>query len=279
MNSAVERAIKLICDQYGEPLSLDDLAESAILSRFHFLRIFTEATGVTPGRFLSAVRIYQAKRMLVTTAMKVTDIAFAVGYNSLGSFSNHFTASVGIAPGRFRRSWRHGMLEFPGPNHNRSGGAVTGDLVLPPGYVGAHACVGVFDSPIIQHQPAAAAVVEVPPDRRVARFDLGHVHKGAWFIHALAVTDSEDVEPWTRRTLLVGSSGLVTMTGHDLHPRIELRTRRPTDLPILLALPELEPGLARYPTAETAPVVPFPRYGEMVGVPGGARRESAPVCR
>src|SRR6266705_7131655 len=57
MNSTVERAIKCICERYSEPLSLADVANSAILSRFHFSRIFRDATGVTPGRFLSAVRI------------------------------------------------------------------------------------------------------------------------------------------------------------------------------------------------------------------------------
>ena len=103
MNSPVEHAISYIWQRYSEPLSLSDIAASAILSRFHFSRVFKEATGVSPGRFLSAVRIYHAKRMLVTTSMNVTDISFAVGFNSLGSFTNHFTDSVGIAPGRFRR--------------------------------------------------------------------------------------------------------------------------------------------------------------------------------
>src|ERR1700744_488568 len=110
MNSAAERAIRFMCERYSEPLSLDDIAGSAIMSRFHFCRIFASATGVTPGRFLSAIRIFEAKRMLLNTAMNVTDITFAVGFNSLGSFSNHFTDSVGISPGRFRRIARTGGL-------------------------------------------------------------------------------------------------------------------------------------------------------------------------
>jgi AraC family transcriptional regulator len=110
MNTAVERAIRFIRENYSEPLSLDDIAGSAIMSRFHFCRVFAGATGVTPGRFLSAIRIYEAKRMLLNTVMNVTDISFAVGFNSLGSFSNHFTDSVGISPGRFRRVARTGGL-------------------------------------------------------------------------------------------------------------------------------------------------------------------------
>jgi hypothetical protein len=58
----------------------------------------------------------------------------------------------------------------------------------------------------------------------------------------VAVADNTDPEPWTRRTLLVGGAGPVPVTADtDLPAAIELRTRRPTDLPILLALPDLEP--------------------------------------
>src|SRR5205823_7610741 len=113
MNSAIERAIHCIWNRYSEPLSLNDIAQSAILSRFHFSRLFKDATGVSPGRYLSAVRIYQAKRMLATTPMKVTEISFAVGFDSLGSFTNHFTESVGISPSRFRRMARDHGFEPP----------------------------------------------------------------------------------------------------------------------------------------------------------------------
>src|SRR5260370_25836049 len=102
MFSPVESAIAHIWESYGESLSLSDIAKSAILSRFHFYRVFREATGVSPGRFLSAVRIYQAKRLLVSTSLIVTDISLAVGYNSLGSFTNRFTHSSEASPPRFR---------------------------------------------------------------------------------------------------------------------------------------------------------------------------------
>ena len=62
MNSAVDRAVSCIWERYSDPLSLADMARSAMLSRFHFARVFEKQTGVSPGRFLAAVRIYQAKR-------------------------------------------------------------------------------------------------------------------------------------------------------------------------------------------------------------------------
>lgn len=249
MESAVERAITFITERYSEPLSLSDVASSAILSRFHFCRIFRDATGVTPGRFLSAVRIYQAKRMLATTAMNVTEVAFAVGYNSLGSFSNHFTDSVGISPGRFRQAARGGGFELvlaPWKLPSR-GVPVTGTVTLPSGYACGPVYVGAFDTPIIQRQPASSAIVD-PAD---GSYVLSAVPQGVWFLRAVAVADTTAPEPWTRRTLLVGGAGPLAIAANaSLSVRIELRPRQRTDLPILLALPDLEPRPAR--TAEPA---------------------------
>jgi AraC family transcriptional regulator len=244
MNSAHERAIRFIYEKYSEPLSLADIANSAIISRFHFCRTFKDAIGVTPGRYLSAIRIYQAKRMLLNTRMNVTDIAFAVGYNSLGSFSNHFTDSVGLAPGRFRRISQRGGIGLRHPPRASSAphATVTGTIVFPQGYSVGRVYLGTFDTPIVQRQPAAAVVIEPPATASSCSFQLTGVPHGTWFLRAIAVADDTDPEPWTRRTLLVGGAGPVTIAEDMvISAGIELRTRRPTDLPILLALPDLEP--------------------------------------
>jgi len=242
MNDAVERAIKCIWDRYGEPLTLSDIAQSAILSKFHFCRVFSEATGVSPGRFLSAVRIYQAKRLLVTTPMHVTDIAFAVGYNSLGSFCNHFADSVGIAPGRFRRISLDGGFEPPGPPApSPHRGAVTGTISLPEDYVAARVYVGAFTTAIIQCRPASASVVDLEALGKLHPYRLEGLPPGNWFVHAVGVADSADPEPWTRRALVIGSHARVPVrVGAASRAAISLRPRRPTDLPILLAFPDLE---------------------------------------
>ena len=244
MNSAVERALRFICEKYSEPLSLDDIAGSAIMSRFHFCRIFANATGVTPGRLLSAIRIYEAKRMLLNTAMNVTDITFAVGFNSLGSFSNHFTDSVGISPGRFRRVAK--TVGF-GPQWTSVGSyadsTATGMITFPKGYAGARVFLGAFNTPIVQRRPAAAVVLEPTDTSEPVFFRLAAVPQGQWHLRAVAVADSSDPEPWTRRTLLIGGCGLNAIGDVRCAP-IELRPKQPTDLPILLALPELEAPLS-----------------------------------
>jgi AraC-like DNA-binding protein len=259
MNSAEERAIKFIAERYSEQLSLADIANSAILSRFHFCRSFRDATGVTPGRFLSAIRIYHAKRMLVNTGMNVTDIAYAVGFNSLGSFSNHFADSVGIAPGRFRRLFRGGGFTLPRTRRESSPphGQVTGMIALPQGYAGGRVYLGAFDTPIVQRQPAADVIVDVPTAAVPVPYRLVGVPPGSWYLRAVAVADSAEPEPWTRRTLLIGGCG-PTMVGAEavVCADFELRSRRPTDLPILWAVPDLEPALAAVLTAE-ADIVPL----------------------
>lgn len=256
MSSAVKSAIARIWKDYGEPLSLDEIAKSAILSRFHFSRVFRAATRVSPGRYLSAVRIYQAKRLLATTTLSVTDISLAVGFNSLGSFTNHFTDSVGASPSRFRRMWTEGMRATPQPEHRSlsESGTVTGTVTLPTGYATARVYIGAFDTPIIQHRPAAWTVVEAAGAK--TRYCLTGISPGQWFVRAVATADSVDPEPWTRRSLLLNDVDPVTVTdGSTSVVGIALRPKRMVDLPVLYTIPDLEAhGLRSEPsrTAELA---------------------------
>ncbi|HEX6521708.1 MAG TPA: AraC family transcriptional regulator [Streptosporangiaceae bacterium] len=287
MNSAVERAIGCIWERYPEPLSLSDIARSAILSRFHFSRIFKDATGVSPGRFLSAVRIYQAKRMLLNTQMKVTDISFAVGFNSLGSFTNHFTASVGLSPGRFRRVAGDIAFEHMASPLARPGldGTVTGTVTIPEGFAWTRVYLGVFSDPIIQCRPVAASILDVSASVQQHSYRLVNVPNGVWFIHAVAVADTTEREPWTRRTLLVGSRRLgLLRPGMTVSGDISLRLRRPTDLPILLALPDLETRqhsaeveMAGILGEETVPDLVLSRMVRARGVAAGKTVEPPPV--
>jgi AraC family transcriptional regulator len=259
MNSAVERAIASIWERYNEPLSLAEIAKSAILSRFHFSRVFREATGVSPGRFLTAVRIYQAKRMLVTTSLSVTDISLDVGYNSLGSFTNRFTESVGISPARFRRMSKNGTYELPdlAPGSTPFLGMVDGCVGLPRAYAGARVYLGAFKNPIVQGLPAAATIVRATSPGQLVPYRLAGVPAGEWFVQAVAVADTADPEPWTRRSLLVATQGCVSVRPDCVaQADVYLRPRRPTDLPILLALPDLEsePILLTLPDRKAEPI-------------------------
>jgi AraC family transcriptional regulator len=241
MSRPVEHAAMCIWEHYSEPLSLADIANSALLSRFHFSRVFKDATGVTPGRFLSAVRIFQAKHMLLTTSMTITEITFAVGYNSLGSFSSIFTDSVGLSPAQFRRMARTGGFELPPPRYGspRTRESVAGTIGLPPGFHDARVYVAAFETAIMRQRPVAA-VIHVATSGEPTSYHLPGVPPGTWFVHAVGVADSTDPEPWTRRTSLVARTGPVRVTsGATTSVELSLRPRQVTDPPILLALPDL----------------------------------------
>jgi AraC family transcriptional regulator len=240
MNSAVDQAVNCIWERYGDPLSLADMARSAMLGRFHFARVFEQQTGVSPGRFLAAVRIYWAKRMLLASSMSVAGVSSAVGYGSLGSFTSHFTDSVGISPSRFRHASHHDRISACGirPDSPVPEAAAMGTVRLPEGYAVARVFVGIFDTQIVQRRPRSATLLDVT-SQRTHSYWLPKVPDGRWFLHAVAVADTDEPEPWTRRHLLVGGGGQVKAT----LGAITLRPRSLTDLPALLALPDLEAEL------------------------------------
>ncbi|MFD0683239.1 helix-turn-helix transcriptional regulator [Actinomadura fibrosa] len=243
MDSAVERAIECIRERYGEPLSLADIARSALLSRFYLAHRFRDATGITPGRFLAAIRIHQAKVLLLDTPLSVTKIASAVGYTSLGSFTSHFSASVGVPPGRFRRLARDGGFAAPVPRTDgrTATGAVAGTISLPEGHGNARVYVGAFPTPIVQHPLAAGVIVDVPGGRPSC-YRLPDVPDGRWFVRAVGVADGVGPDASFRRNSLVGGHDPVTVTaGSVTSAAVRLHRPRPADPPVLLALPDFAP--------------------------------------
>ena len=100
---AVRRVIRAMHERLAEPLTLPELARIAYLSPFHFHRVFRLVTGVPPGRFLAALRMSEAKRLLLESQLSVTDVCVSVGYSSLGTFTTQFAHQVGVGPRQFRR--------------------------------------------------------------------------------------------------------------------------------------------------------------------------------
>ena len=89
-----------------QPLSVDDLAARAHLSRYHFIRRFHRTYHRTPHQYLIHKRLERAKELLANSEMPVTEICFAVGFESLGSFSTLFRNVVGWSPSIYRaRVW------------------------------------------------------------------------------------------------------------------------------------------------------------------------------
>src|SRR5206468_4553020 len=88
--------------EFDRPLDVPALARSAAMSTGHFSRSFKIAFGESPYSYLMTRRIERAKALLRRGDMSVTDVCFAVGCTSLGSFSSRFTEIVGETPSDYR---------------------------------------------------------------------------------------------------------------------------------------------------------------------------------
>lgn len=88
--------------EFDQPLDVPALARSAAMSTGHFSRSFKAAFGESPHSYLMTRRIERAKALLRRGDMAVTDVCFAVGCTSLGSFSSRFTELVGVSPSAYR---------------------------------------------------------------------------------------------------------------------------------------------------------------------------------
>ena len=88
---------------YALPLDVPALARGAYMSPGHFQRSFRAAYGETPYSYLMTRRIERAMALLRRGDLGVTEVCFAVGCSSLGTFSTRFTELVGMPPSAYRR--------------------------------------------------------------------------------------------------------------------------------------------------------------------------------
>ena len=91
--------------RYFEPLTVDDLAGAAGLSRAHFSREFRKAFGVAPHAYLLTRRLERAAALLRTTDHSVAEICLSVGLQSIGSFTTSFTRTYGRSPTAYRAAF------------------------------------------------------------------------------------------------------------------------------------------------------------------------------
>lgn len=88
---------------YAQPLDVEALARGVNMSAGHLSREFRRAYGEPPYSYLMTRRIERAMALLRRGDLSVTDVCFAVGCSSLGTFSTRFTELVGVTPGVYRR--------------------------------------------------------------------------------------------------------------------------------------------------------------------------------
>jgi YesN/AraC family two-component response regulator len=99
----LQHALKYIHNNFSTEISLDLVAGTAGISKYHFCRLFKEMTGLTYQSYLNRVRIEQAKKLLNDEALNITDTGYAVGYSDLTHFERIFKKLTGITPSQYRR--------------------------------------------------------------------------------------------------------------------------------------------------------------------------------
>lgn len=245
--SSMERVVRFMKEHFAAALSLDDLADVAGFSPYYFCRVFHNSIGIPPGEFLASLRIAAAKRLLLTTTLSVTDICFDVGYCGLGSFTTRFSQLVGVPP-RLLRTLAQEDVQFtdeepaePVIIARSMEGAVRSGLA---GYIHGPATfngiifAGLFPKPIPQGHPVSCTMLTAP-----GMFHIAPVPAGKYFLMVAAFPRSANPHVYLlpHDSLLVASTGpIVVREGVACDPvSLALRPLRPTDPPIISALPFL----------------------------------------
>jgi len=99
--------------EYAQPLDVEALARGVHMSAGHLSREFRRAYGESPYSYLMTRRIERAMSMLRRGDSTVTQVCFAVGCSSLGTFSTRFTELVGVPPSVYRRDAARGLAGLP----------------------------------------------------------------------------------------------------------------------------------------------------------------------
>jgi hypothetical protein len=224
------------------------MSRVAYISTFHFNRVFHQITGLPPAKFISAMRLDEAKRLLLNTERSVTDICFEVGYNSLSTFTRRFTQRVGLGPREFRY-----LAERITPASVESLCAhyaeLTESATLRPaveGFVdsvnpnGGPIFVGLFHAHIPQSRPVGGALLTSS-----GAFRIGPVPDGTYHLLAAALPRLADTLGYLlpdSGNLSVGAwNGPVVVRdgrANSWFP-ISLRPMALTDPPLLISLPFL----------------------------------------
>lgn len=244
---SILRAIGCMRKDPGGCWRIADLAEVACMSSYHFVRVFGEITAISPARFLAALRMEKAKRMLLESSRPVISVCFDVGYNSVGTFTRIFTQFVGLSPNGFRRL-RDQLSETPmealvadflqrqsasQPEIQISG------CISSPAEVRCDVFLGIFPCRIPQGRPTSGVLLPSPGQFRLP---LPPNVQGACML-AAAIPGSAELTAYllpSQNTLLVASVPLPhSVLSSRRAVELRLRSLSPYDPPVVIALPIL----------------------------------------
>lgn len=98
----VSRAKKYIKERFQEKITLDEASQAVNSSTRHFCKVFKQATGITFTDYLARTRVEKAKQLLENPNLRVSEIAFETGFESISQFNRSFKRITGKSPTQFR---------------------------------------------------------------------------------------------------------------------------------------------------------------------------------
>lgn len=107
----IVRAKLFIDARYADAINLDDIADEAYFSKYHFIRLFKKAYGKTPHQYLIKVRV-DAAMLLLQKGLPVQEVCFAVGFDSVSSFSALFKKLLKQSPLMWQQSQQQRAAEM-----------------------------------------------------------------------------------------------------------------------------------------------------------------------
>lgn len=106
VNHSINIAINYMKNNYHKPITLDDIASSIELSKYHFNRLFLKTNGTSPWKYLTKLRMEAAAELLLTTSLTNENISKMCGYESANYFDKVFRKYVSMSPGKFRQVYQ-----------------------------------------------------------------------------------------------------------------------------------------------------------------------------
>jgi AraC-like DNA-binding protein len=239
----VERVISAMMQCLDQPMNNNDMADVACQSPFHFNRVFHRLTGIPPVQFHYALRLQHAKRLLISTDLRITDICLEVGYSSLGTFTSRFNALVGMSPTSFRRLGRQlasvQLQDFRVQLTALQALAASRSRTIT-GAIASHDGSGVVFSGLFHRGIPEGLPVACAQSVDMASYAMPVPEDGHWFVFSVAV-------PWTASGLQLllldgfrrGRSGSIRTddAGSAGDTAVVLRPPSLLDPPILIAVP------------------------------------------
>jgi len=239
---AVQRVIEVIRSRLDDTISLTEMAALAHMSRFHFNRTFRRITGLPPRRFLSALRVQEATRLLLDTDHSVTDICLDVGYNSLGTFSRRFSRVLGMSPMKLRVLRKTPATNLLTQSKTSAGKrlgslepSIVGRIAAPSSFSGP-IFIGLFANAIPEGAPVTCAIRYSP-----GPFEMARIPRGSHYIFAVGLAWPDNIDDYFNHDSALRGGGEVVRADEGTVDcgEICLRAGTPTDPPILVNLPVL----------------------------------------